>query len=303
MYDATVIGAGPAGLTASLFLSRHGRSVRLIDELLGNHMTNAGRVENFPGFPSGIEGPELWATLQQQAIDAGASFSAATVDRITPAGGSFRIATGVGEEESRSVVVCVGSKLRSIGADGEERLVGRGLSHCASCDGPLFAGRDVAVVGGGDAAVDSALILSSFVDSVTVVHRGQALRAQHVLRDRLEQTENVRVLLETEVVGMEGDATLEALVLRGSSGALSRLEVGGVFVLVGLQPSTEFLQDIVELDSGGHVVTDRWLKTSVPGIFAAGDVRVDSSRQFASACGDGATAALAAHRFLQLDAA
>lgn len=260
-------------------------------------MVNAGLIENFPGFPEGIAGPEFFALLQRQALDAGVRFVPARAERIEDVDGTFNVATAVGDTWARCVIVCVGSAIRELGVEGETYFRGRGISHCATCDGPLFRGRRVAVVGGGDAALDSALHVSSLASSVTIIHRGLALTGQRTLQDRLESRENIDVLLETVVLGFEGSDALESLIIR-HAGADVRLAIDGVFVFAGLKPNTQFLSNLVDLD-GGHVITDQWLATSMPGIFAAGDIRMCSARQFVAAAGDGATAAIAAHSFLE----
>jgi thioredoxin reductase (NADPH) len=302
LWDSIVLGAGAAGLTAATFLARHGRSVLIVDDLMGNHLTNAGTVENFPGFPDGIAGADLAALLQQQALAAGAELHPAAAEGVaileeeTP---RFEVATAAGSRLARTVVVCVGSSLQRLGIDGEERFEGRGISHCATCDGPLFQDRPVAVVGGGDSALDEALYLTSFASKVTVFHRGAEPTAQSLLRERAEASPTIHVRADAEVVRLEGDQQLRTLVVRDAAGAEERVDVAGLFVFVGLEPNTRFLDGVVELDRGGHVVTDPWLQTSVPGIFAAGDIRRHSAAQFASAAGDGATAAIAAHRLLE----
>jgi thioredoxin reductase (NADPH) len=301
--DAVVIGAGPAGLTAALFLARHGRDVVVIDELLGNHLLNAATVENFPGFPSGVQGPELWTLLQQQALEAGATFVPATaegIETIDDGRRVFRVDTGAGTQDALTVILCMGSSLRRLNVDGEARFEGRGVSHCATCDGPLFHGRHVAVIGGGDSALDEALVLGESASQVTVVHRGDALSGQSVLRQRVAAHPSIAVRARTQVVRLEGDGLLEGVVLRDDvSGEESHMSVAGVFTFIGLEPNTRFVGDLVELDQAGHVVTDTWMQTSAAGLFAAGDVRRHSAAQFVSAAGDGATAALAAHRFLE----
>jgi thioredoxin reductase (NADPH) len=302
LWDSIVLGAGAAGLTAATFLARHGRSVLIVDDLMGNHLTNAGTVENFPGFPEGIAGADLAALLQQQALAAGAELHPAAAEGLTIVeGGSrrFAVATATGSRVARTVVVCVGSSLRRLGIDGEERFEGRGISHCATCDGPLFQDRHVAVVGGGDSALDEALYLTSFASKVTVFHRGTAPTGQSVLRERAQESPDIDLRADAEVLRLEGDQQLQALVVRDAEGAEERVDVGGLFVFVGLEPNTRFLDGVVELDRGGHVETDAWLQTSVPGIFAAGDIRRHSAAQFASAAGDGATAAIAVDRLLQ----
>lgn len=305
-WDALVLGAGPAGLTAGLFLARHGRRVLMIDQFIGNHMTNAATVENYPGFPEGIAGPELSSLLQRQAMDAGAEFLPAAVEGLEVVEGErrlFRVSTDSGTRDGLTVVVCTGSRLRRLDVDGEARFEGRGVSHCATCDGPLFQGRPVAVVGGGDSALDEVLVLRELASTVTMIHRGPSPTGQWLLRKRALESPNVRVRPGMEVVRLDGDDQLKRVVLRDAAGSESAEDVAGVFVLVGLEPNSTFLERVVDLDETGHVVTNSWMQTSVSGIFAAGDIRRDSASQFISAAGDGATAALAAHRFLDREEA
>jgi thioredoxin reductase (NADPH) len=298
MADALVLGGGPAGLTAGTFLARHGRSTLIVDRFVGNHLINAGSVENYPGFPEGIGGADLAARLQAQAAAAGAQFAAATVEAVGTEDGEFTVTTDDGEHRARSLVVCTGSRLRRLGVDGEERWDGNGISECATCDGPLFRGQPVAVVGDGDSALDEALALTGFASSVTLIHRGPALAGQQALRDRVAADDGIRTRPETSVVGFDGEDRLTGVVVRDAAGRESVEPAAGAFVFIGLEPNTTFLRGVVELDEADRVIVDASLATSVPGIFAAGDVRRDSSAQFISAAGDGATAALTAHRFL-----
>jgi len=299
--DAIVVGAGAAGLTAGLFLGRSGRSVLVIDPFIGNHMVNAGTIDNFPGFPDGISGAELWSLLHRQAASAGVRFAPATVKRVEALGGvrrSFRVLTDSASYDGLTVLACTGSRLRALDVEGESRLTGLGVSHCATCDGPIFSGQAVAVVGGGDSALDEALVLSEMASEVTIFHRGASPTGQMHLQKQVSAAENVRVRSECEVIRLEGSARLDAIVVRDTSGVDFVHRVGGVFGFVGLEPNTDFLQPLVDLDDSGHVITDGSMQTSVAGVFAAGDIRRDSSSQFVSAAGDGASAALAAHRFL-----
>jgi thioredoxin reductase (NADPH) len=201
------------------------------------------------------------------------------------------------ELSSRALIVAAGSALRSLGIPGEAEFLGKGVSHCASCDAPFFVGKDVCVVGGGDSALDEAAVLAERVGRVLVVHRGPAFSAQDAAVRRLEAASNVEILFDTELVEIRGGSTVSSIALR-RDGATSERDLAAVFIFVGLEPNTAFVRGTVELDSTGHVVVDAHLQSSVPGVFAAGDIRQFSSGQLVSAAGDGATAALSAARYL-----
>jgi thioredoxin reductase (NADPH) len=298
VWDALVLGAGAAGLTAAMQLARHGRRAAIVDGFTGNHMMNAATVENFPGFADGILGADLWAALQGQALAAGAELLPGTVERVELDGGTFTVTTDSGAHPARAVLACTGSSLRRLGVEGEEGFAGRGLSECATCDGPLFQGQPVAVVGGGDSALDEVLALTEWASEVALVYTGAEPTAQQALRDRVGELQRVRVHADTEVVALQGEDNLSGVVLRNGVGVQSVADVAGLFVFVGLVPNTAFLEGLVELDGDGRVAVDPWMATSVPGLFAAGDIRRDSASLFVSAAGDGATAAVATHRFL-----
>ena len=302
-FDVVVIGAGVAGLTAAMFAGRYGLKVVVVDRTgVGGQIVNAERVENFPGFPQGIGGHELGPLLHEQAEAAGAEFMLDTVEAIE-LDREQRIVRGVGQTlRAPAVIITAGSTLRSLGIPGEEKFVGRGVSHCASCDGPFFRGQEVCVVGGGDSALDEALVLAGFASRVSVIHRGREFRAQKVLRDRTAATDNIEVVPDTDIEEIIGADAVSAVRLRGPDGALRTQAVKAVFVAIGLAPDTTFLEGIVALDPGGHVETDLVMQTSVPGIFAAGDIRKNSIAMLAASAGDGATAAVAAFRYLRATA-
>ncbi len=302
-FDVVVIGAGVAGLTAAMFAGRYGLKVVVVDRTgVGGQIVNAERVENFPGFPQGIGGHELGPLLHEQAEAAGAEFMLDTVEAIE-LDREQRIVRGVGQTlRAPAVIITAGSTLRSLGIPGEEKFVGRGVSHCASCDGPFFRGQEVCVVGGGDSALDEALVLAGFASRVSVIHRGREFRAQKVLRDRAAATDNIEVVPDTDIEEIIGADAVSAVRLRGPGGALRTQAVKAVFVAIGLAPDTTFLEGIVALDPGGHVETDLVMQTSVPGIFAAGDIRKNSIAMLAASAGDGATAAVAAFRYLRATA-
>jgi thioredoxin reductase (NADPH) len=299
--DLVVVGAGVAGLTAATFAARHGLKVAVIERMApGGQIVNADVIENLPGFPSGIGGHELGPLLAEQAEAAGAELVLDTVEAIELAGAE-RIVRGAADTwRPRAVIIAAGSALRPLGIPGEERLRGKGVSHCATCDGPLFVGQDVGVIGGGDSALDEALVLARHAARVTVLHRGASLDAQRALTERAVATRNIEICLDTSVEEIIGAASVTGLRLRATGTRASRiLDLRGVFIHVGLAPNTQFLRGLLKLDPAGHIETDIMLRTSVAGIFAAGDIRAHSVAQLAAAAGDGATAAIAAVRYLR----
>jgi thioredoxin reductase (NADPH) len=300
-FDLVVIGAGVAGLTAAMHASRCGLRVAVIERMgAGGQIAAAERIENFPGFAQGLSGAELGPLLHEQAEAAGAEFILDSVQEIA-IDGDWRIVNGASEEiKARALIIAAGSTPRSLGVPGEEALLGRGVSHCASCDGHFFSGQDVCVIGGGDSALDEALVLTEHAARVAIIHRGAMLDAQSVLVDRIVGNNRIATILSTEVEEIVGTDSVSAVRVRDLAAGTTRdLPVRGVFVYVGLSPNTTFLSGVVALDPAGHVETDIMMQTSVAGIFAAGDIRARSVAQLAAVAGDGATAAVAAWRYLK----
>jgi len=298
-YDVVVVGAGLAGLTAGLYAARFGLKTVIVEQLAaGGQVLNVEKIETFPGFPQGIAGYDLGPLVQEQAEAAGATFAMDTATALEVQGDERVLHCAGGDFAARGVIVAAGSSLRSLGIPGEAEYVGKGVSHCASCDAPFFRGKEVCVVGGGDSALDEAAVLAEQVGHVLVVHRGQAFRAQQAAVDRLAGHSNVETLFGTELVEISGEQTVSRVALR-TDGATASRPMAGVFIFVGLEPNTAFLQGVVELDGSGHVVTDAWLQSSVPGVFAAGDIRQHAAAQLVAAAGDGATASVSAHRYLR----
>jgi thioredoxin reductase (NADPH) len=300
-FDVVIVGAGVAGLTAAMFGSRYGLKVAVVEQLgAGGQISNAERIENFPGFPQGVGGHEFGPLLHEQAEAAGAEFVLDTVQGLE-ASGEHSIVRCAGESlQARAVIIAAGSTLRSLGIRGEERFLGRGVSHCASCDGAFFVGREVCVVGGGDSAIDEALVLAEHAARVTVIHRGESLDAQQVLQNRAAANGKIEIVLQTSVEEIVGGDAVSAVRLHDLAGGTRRLhEVSGVFVYVGLEPNTAFLREVLKLDASGHIETDINMCTSLAGVFAAGDIRQHSVAQLAAAAGDGATAAISAFRYIR----
>lgn len=298
-YDVIVLGGGTAGMTAAMFAARAGLRTVVVEQMgAGGQVVNAEKIENFPGLPEGIAGIELGPVLHEQAEAAGAEVMLDVVEAVE-LDGERRIVRCAGEElAAPALIVAMGSSPRKLGVPGEEELAGRGISHCASCDGPLFRGKPVAVAGGGDSAVDEALVAAQHASRVTLFHRGPELRAQHYLVERARKAANIAIVPDSEVTAILGEGTVAGVRVR-TGGVAADVEVAALFVYVGTRPNTDLLQGVVDLDGSGHIKTDILMRTSVPGIFAAGDIRADSVAELAAAAGDGATAAVAAARYLK----
>jgi thioredoxin reductase (NADPH) len=300
-YDVIIIGGGPAGLTAGLYTSRAGLKSLLLERgVPGGQMANATLVENYPGFPEGIAGPELGSLMHQQAVKYGLEVVTADAKDISQEQPYYSISTTEGSFEASAVIIAAGSEYRKMEVAGEERLSGRGVSYCATCDGFFFRNREVAVIGGGDTAVTDALELSQHASKVYVIHRRNQLRAGKALQERAFAHPKLEFIWDTVVEEVSGDKVLEELKLRHvKTGQQSNLKVNGVFVAVGLMPNSRSFFNILELDDAGYIITDETMATSAPGIFAAGDIRRNSPRQIAAAVGDGVTAAMSAFKYVQ----
>ncbi len=299
-YEVVIIGGGPAGLTAGLYTARAGLKSLLIERgAFGGQMFNAPLVENYPGFPEGVSGAELGALMHKQAAKYGLKTVTAEVTGVKT-GKPHRIITTGGSFEAEAVIIAAGSEYKRLGVPGEGTLVGHGVSYCATCDGFFFRKREVAVVGGGDAAITDALELTQHASKVYVIHRRDQLRAGEVLQKRAKAQPKIKFIWDTIVEGIVGGEVVKALQLRNvKTKQTSTLEVDGVFVAVGLKPNSQPFAKILKLTKTGHISTGETMATSVSGIFAAGDVRQSSARQIASAVGDGATAAKAAFSYLK----
>jgi thioredoxin reductase (NADPH) len=301
-YQVVILGGGPAGLTAAIYAARSGYSTVIVEKgFPGGQIANAPHVENFPGFPDGVSGMELGQLMHRQAEAQGAQTKMADVTALEPGvgGGLHTVKTTEGDLHAAAVIIATGSGYRLLGVPGETELTGRGVSYCATCDGPFYRGKRVAVVGGGDTAITDALELTTFATEVTVVHRRNELRAGKALQDKALNSPKIKFAWNSVVEGVEGDPVVSALRLRNTrDGIISELAVDGVFVAVGSVPSTGFLGAIVPLDESGCVVTNDLMETNIAGVFAAGDVRHNSARQVITAAGDGATAALSARRYI-----
>jgi thioredoxin reductase (NADPH) len=312
VYDLIIIGGGPAGLTTSIYAARENLQTLVIDSKgLGGQAGVTERLDNYPGFPEGIGGAELADRIVLQAQRYGVEMlQAVSVKSITGDGEEIDVETGTGDHyHSRAALIATGSTYRMTGAPGENDLIGAGIHFCATCDGPFYRGANqLVVLGGGNSGLEEGLFLTQFVDKVTIVQRGDRLTANKLLQDKVMVTPRMEVLLNREVVEFrpkdDGSGKLGAVVLEDrESGATEELHPAGAFVFIGLDPNTGFVKGSVDLDDRGLIVTDMGLQTSMPGVFAAGDVRSGSTKQLASAVGEGAAAAIGIRRYLEtLDA-
>ncbi len=299
-HDVVVIGGGVTGLSACVYTLRNGLSTLLIEGTgLGGQIINADTIENFPGFPQGIMGPDLVAALQEQALDLGLEFAFGQVTGLDVDASPMTVRTEGGEFPARSVIIATGGERNRLDVPGEEAFEGRGVSTCATCDGHFFADQDVAVIGGGDTALDEALYLTQICSSVTLVHRRDRLSASSILRERAAQNPKLDILYGTTVESIYGEEAVRGVVIRDSDAGQSReLPLAGVFVCVGYHPNTGPFRGTIPMDDGGHIKVDLRMATDVPGVFAAGDCRWHSVRQLGSGAGDGITAALSALAYL-----
>ena len=292
-YDVIIIGGGPAGLTAGLYTSRDKLNSLLIERgMVGGLISTAELVENYPGFPDGIGGFELTELMHKQATKYGLKTIMAEVTGIETQEKQVMVKTTAGDYTARALIIASGSERRKLGVPGEAEFRGKGVGYCATCDAAFFREVPVAMVGGGNAAITEALHLTKFASKVTIIHRRDQLRASAILQEKAFSHPKIELLLNTVIEEIEGEDSVKRIKLRNvKTEDKSALEVAGVFVSVGLKPNTDYLKGVLELDAGGHIITDEKMETEMPGIFAAGDVRHKSARQAITAAGDGATAA------------
>ena len=302
-FDVIVIGAGPAGLTAGLYAARGGLSVAVFERISpGGQLAQTSEVENYPGFPNGAEGWQLAFDMQQQTLNFGVKIITEEVTGVDFSGDRKQVVTPNGTYAAKSVIVATGAHHRELGLPGEHELQGKGVSYCATCDGNFFRGKDAIVVGGGNTAVGDALYLARICNKVYLVHRRDKLRATPVYNQRLAEMENIEFVWNStpEAILSEEGVVTGLRVKDVNTGDLREIAASAVFVAVGNAPSTDFLAGALELDGAGYIVADESGKTSVPGVFVAGDVRTKSLRQVVTAVADGAQAAENAAEFIAL---
>ena len=300
MYDMIIIGSGPAGLTAAIYGTRAKLNTLVIEQAFvsGGQVVNTYEVDNYPGLP-GINGFDLGQQFRDHADKLGATFVDDTVTEILVEGPVKQVVCENGTYETKTIVLATGATHRKLGVPGEEELQGMGVSYCATCDGAFFEGMDVAVVGGGDVALEDAILLARTCKSVTVIHRRDTFRGAKVLQERLLACPNVTVLWDTVVEAINGAEQVEGLALRHvKTNEVTNLPVSGVFVAVGILPGSDLAVNKLALDGGGYIIAGEDTKTSVPGVFAAGDVRTKALRQIITAAADGACAVQQVEQYL-----
>jgi len=299
-YDIIIVGAGPAGLTAGLYAGRARLKTLLLEKLIhGGQVMTTDLVENYPGFPEGISGFELSDRMRKQAERFGMEFRNGEVLDLK-VGPDHHLLRLEGEElKAGAVIIASGARYRNLGVPGEEALTGKGVSYCATCDGALYRGQTIAVVGGGDTALTDTLFLCRFADKIHLIHRRDAFRGEKFLQEQVLAQGKVQIHWDTVVQEIQGNQAVETLQLKNvKTGKESSLPVAGVFIFVGIVPNSAWLKGSLPVDEWGFISTNAQMATSIPGIFAAGDVRSKLLRQIATAVGDGATAAFAAGEYL-----
>lgn len=299
-YDVIIVGGGPAGLTAGIYASRARLKTLVLERLfIGGQVSTTYLVENYPGFPDGLDGPAMMELFAKQAERFGAEIVDEEVTGIRLDSGKKIVQVSSRPVPVGAIIIATGSDPRKLNVPGEKELGGKGVSFCATCDGALFPDVDVAVVGGGDAAADEALFVTRFASKVYLIHRRDKLRAEKIIQERLFANNKMEFIWDTVVERMNGEEGLKSLTLKNlKTGKTDDLKVEGVFIAIGHEPNTGFVKGLLKMDAQGYIITKGNLETSIPGIFAAGDVRAGSTRQIATAVGDGSVAAMAAERYL-----
>jgi thioredoxin reductase (NADPH) len=301
-YDVIIIGGGPAGLAAGLYAARGRHKTVLIEKgVIGGQIALTELVENYPGIPR-VNGFDLAQTMLTQAESYGMETEYTAVTSIEQTGRKWTVHTDAGKFLAKALIVTAGAEYNRLGVPGEDRLIGKGVSYCATCDAAFFKDMPVAIVGGGDAALDEGIYTTRYVSRATVIHRRDQLRASMILQERAFANPKIDFAWNTVVDEVLGENQVEALRLRNVvTGETSELPVSAVFIFIGNHPNTDFIGDLVPKDAAGHIVVDDWMATPLPGLFAAGDVRQNSARQVASSVGDGVTAAIAADHYISAE--
>jgi len=300
-YDVIILGAGAAGLSACVYTSRAMMKTLILESLgPGGQLLITDEIENYPGFPEGVKGPLLAQDMETQALRFGGELEYAEVEALDDIDKTVKIVrTDDKVYTAKSIIIATGGAHNKLGAPGEDELAGRGVSYCAVCDGNFFRGEDVVVVGGGDSALDEGIYLSGIVKSVTFIHRRDELRATKLLQERAFAIDNIQFLWSHVVENFVGNELLEAVNLKNlKTEEVYEYSTAAAFIYVGFHPNSDYLQGILEMDSLGHIATDLHMRTKVPGVYACGDIRTESTRQLGVAVGDGITAALSAYHDL-----
>ena len=300
-YQLIILGGGPAGLTAGLYAARDRLKVLLVEKgAVGGQVLVTDWIDNYPGFPDGLSGSDLTEKMAAQAARFGLETKNGNAVKVEFSGAEKRLSLESGEELTcQALIICTGARPNKLGIPGEEKLKGKGVSYCATCDGPFFRDQEILVVGGGDTAVQEADFLTKFARKVTVVHRRDTLRATKVLQEKAFANERVDFLWNSQVIAIEGEKEVERLRLRNSDGEEKEIAASGIFILIGTIPNNEILPlEQLGADKHGFIKTDNEMRTRIPGVMAAGDIRSKTVRQVINGAGEGAVAAIAAEHYL-----
>ncbi|HKR74748.1 MAG TPA: thioredoxin-disulfide reductase [Candidatus Nitrosocosmicus sp.] len=299
-FDVAIVGSGPAGYTASIYTSRAKlKTIIISGSLPGGQLMTTTEVENFPGFPNGITGPELMMNMQQQSERFGTNIVIDEVTGVDFTSRPFKIFTGSGQYTAESVLISTGASPRKLGLKSEGDFSGKGVSYCATCDGPFFRDQEIIVVGGGDTALEEATFLTKFGKTVKIVHRRNELRASKILQERAFENPKIEFIWNSAVVNIEGTSKVASVTIRDiNTGAETTLSAGGLFVAIGHEPNTTIFKDQLDLDERGYVVLNNITRTNIAGVFAAGDVHDHRYRQAITAAGFGCMAALDIEKWL-----
>jgi thioredoxin reductase (NADPH) len=300
-HDVIIIGGGPAGMTAAVYAARARLDTLMIERLFpGGQLMISDHIENYPGYASGISGPELSAQMREQAEKFGMETLLAQVESVDLSGSEKIIVTSEGETRAKTVIVATGASARRLNVPGEQEMLGRGVSYCATCDGAFFKDKDLAVIGGGDTAVEDSIFLTRYASKVSIIHRRDAFRAAKIIQERAFNNPKIEIVWNTVVERIEGNHAVQKVRTRNLvNNELGEIPVDGVFVLIGAEPELGFLNGVLETDSGGYLITDENMLTNIPGVYAAGDIRQKILRQIVTACADGATAAMSAEKYIE----
>jgi thioredoxin reductase (NADPH) len=299
-YDMVILGGGPAGLTAAIYASRSRMRTLVVEkEAIGGEAASTSMIENYPGFPEGIKGAELAERMRSQAQKFGAQIIVESPQTLDLRAVPKEVRLGGQLVRAQSIIIASGTSPRKLGIPGEKELKGRGVSYCATCDGPIFADKDIAIIGCGNSGVQEGLFILKFVRSMTMVEFLPTIQAEEILQESMRAHENVRWLLNHETLSINGEDWVESITVKDrETGAEKEIPVEGVFIYIGLKPNSDYLAGQVELNEWGFIPTDERMQTSVPGVFAAGDIRETELRQIATAIGDGAVAASSAYHYV-----
>lgn len=300
MHDLIIIGAGPAGMTAALYAGRFRLDTILMERMMpGGQIILSDRIDNFPGFPGGISTQELMEKFKQQVTDLSVNVAQEEVKQILTNDKYYTVKTESKSYETKSIIIASGAQAKRLGVEGEDKFIGKGVSYCGTCDGPFFKEKEIIVIGGGDRALEEALFLTRYAKKVSIIHRRQQFRASKILEEKAKKGPKINFILDTVIDAIKGTHKVEAVVLRNvKTQEKSQINCDGVFIFVGINPNTSFLGNLLKIDDLGFIITDREMRTNMPGIFACGDCCSKALYQVVNACGEAAVAAYSAHNYL-----